>query len=102
MRAALLALLAAALLVGASCSDDDSPPAASASAGANASAAATASPTPECASPPPVSPRGDTIFDTLAKGASTLGDFHPSFDVKVGDVSGGANPDLTYEVGLPE
>jgi len=56
---------------------------------------------PGCETPPPNSPREETIFDKLSKGASALGDFHPSFAVTVGDAAAGASADLTYEITLP-
>jgi len=95
-----LALLAAALLALAACSDDHPAPAASRSAATTPEA--TASTVPGCETPPPTSPREETIFDKLSKGASTLGDFHPSFAVTAGDASAGASADVTYQVMLPE
>jgi hypothetical protein len=70
-----------------------------------ATAEPTATPTPAaeaCAEAAVSSPRGDTIFDTLADGAATLGDFHPSFGVEVGDASAGSNSDVTITTALPE
>lgn len=98
-KAAPLALIAAVLIAVAGCSSDDSAPAATRSAGTTAEA--TTSTVQGCETPPPNSPREDTIFDKLSKGAVTLGDFHPDFAMAVGDATAGASAGLTYEIRLP-
>ena len=100
-RAASVVLLVATLVLAAACSDDNSAPAASRSAASSTTPAAAAPTVAGCETPPPTSPREDTIFDKLSKGASTLGDFHPDFAVTVGDAAAGAGADLTYEIRLP-
>ena len=85
----------------AACSDEGSAPAATPSAGASTVPEATASIAPGCETPPPTSPRGETIFDKLSKGAATLGDFRPTFSIAVGDAAAGASNDVTYAITLP-
>ncbi len=99
-KAALIALLGAILAVLTACSDDDSAPAATRSPGATSAPEASEPAIPGCETRPPISPRGDTIFDKLSKGAATLGDFHPSFAATVSDAAAGASADLTYEITL--
>jgi len=85
-------------MVLAACSGDHSAPAATGPATTATEAIASV---PGCETPPPNSPRGQTVFDKLSKGASTLGNFHPSFAVTAGDPAAGASADLTYEITLP-
>ena len=101
-KVAPIALLVAIVTLLAACSNHDSAPATTRSAGATSTPQASESAVLGCETPPPISPQGDTIFDKLAKGASTLGDFHPGFTVSAGDVTAGASADITYEITLPE
>ena len=88
------ALLLVSLAAVAACSGEDSAPARTRAP--TSAPGATTSIAAGCETPPPTSPREETIFDKLSKRASTLGDFRPSFAVSAGDVTAGASADLTY------
>ena len=94
------ALLLVSLAAVAACSGEDSAPARTRAP--TSAPGATTSIAAGCETPPPTSPREETIFDKLSKRASTLGDFRPSFAVSAGDVTAGASADLTYEITVPE
>jgi len=91
-------LIAIFVVLASACSDNgDSAPTATESARATAAPNAVSE---ACATSPASSPRGETILDTLSKGASTLSDLHPDFSVEVSDSSAGTSADVTIKMSL--